>query len=216
MTGTSTADQSFLLITVSTAGAPATLRTHVWRKLRGLGALYLQQSVCLLPDRPAARRALIQLRDRVERDGGMTRLIPMTISDPTQAAAVRAEMSAARDIEYQEVLDRAPTLLAELAHERARANVTFEEVEESEADLTRFRSWLDRIAARDYFGAPLGAAARAAVEECAHALAAFEADAVARDFGLAGTEPSQVAATTRRAGRRLAVAPNEAAAEDPA
>ena len=37
------------MVSVSTAGAAASLRVQVWRKLRSLGALYLQQSVCLLP-----------------------------------------------------------------------------------------------------------------------------------------------------------------------
>jgi hypothetical protein len=41
----------FLLVSASTAGAPAATRVRVWRKLRSLGALYLQQSVCLLPAR---------------------------------------------------------------------------------------------------------------------------------------------------------------------
>jgi hypothetical protein len=31
-----------LLISASTAGGAGTLRVHVWRKLRSLGALYLQ------------------------------------------------------------------------------------------------------------------------------------------------------------------------------
>ena len=37
------------MVSVSTADAAASLRVQVWRKLRSLGALYLQQSVCLLP-----------------------------------------------------------------------------------------------------------------------------------------------------------------------
>jgi hypothetical protein len=47
-------------------------------------------------------------------------------------------------------------------------------VEESEADLERFRSWLAKIAARDYFAAPGGQAARMAIDEAAADLAAFE------------------------------------------
>ena len=39
---------TWLVVSVSTAGAAASLRLRVWRKLRSLGALYLQQSVCLL------------------------------------------------------------------------------------------------------------------------------------------------------------------------
>ena len=52
MTQARTSAWGWLLITVSTAGAPPALRVQVWRRLRALGALYLQQSVCLLPDRP--------------------------------------------------------------------------------------------------------------------------------------------------------------------
>src|ERR1051326_5930460 len=48
--------ERFLLVSASTAGASAATRVRVWRKLRSLGALYLQQSVCLLPDREPVRR----------------------------------------------------------------------------------------------------------------------------------------------------------------
>ena len=54
------------------------------------------------------------------------------------------------------------------------ADATYAEVEESEADLERFRSWLAKIAARDYFTAPGGRAARSAVEEAAADLEDFE------------------------------------------
>jgi hypothetical protein len=40
---------TWLVVSVSTAGAAASLRVQAWRKLRSLGALYLQQSACLLP-----------------------------------------------------------------------------------------------------------------------------------------------------------------------
>ena len=51
--------------------------------------------------------------------------------------------------------ERLPELERELAHERARGRTTYAEAEESEADLERFRSWLAKIAARDYFAAAL-------------------------------------------------------------
>jgi hypothetical protein len=167
-------DQGWLVISVSTAGAPDSLRVQVWRKLRSLGALYLQQSVCLLPARPEVVREIRRLADRVRHQGGTARVLPMTFTDPAEEAAVIAELDAARDVEYHEVLDRLPALRRELADERARGNLTYAEVEESEADLLRFRSWMTKIAARDYFGAPGGQDARDAVEEAAAELAAFE------------------------------------------
>src|SRR6266545_3716478 len=141
--------QRWLLVATSTAGGPASLRVQVWRKLRSLGALYLQQSVCLLPDRPEVSRAVRRLLDRVRRDGGEARLLHLTLPDPDEHAQI----------------------VAAFRHERASE---YAEVEESEADLERFRSWLSKIAAQDYFGAPNAADAHAAVERCASELAAFE------------------------------------------
>lgn len=65
-------------MSVSTAGAAASLRVQVWRKLRSLGALYLQQSVCLLPA-TATAGDVRRLAGRV-RQGGTARVLPMRSS----------------------------------------------------------------------------------------------------------------------------------------
>ncbi|MFL6124246.1 Chromate resistance protein ChrB [Actinophytocola sp.] len=185
-------DDCWLVVSVSTAGAAASLRVQVWRKLRSLGALYLQQSVCLLPARPEVVREVRRLVDRVQRQGGSARVLRMAFTDPAEEQAVIAELNAARDAEYAEVLERLPELRKELAEEQARGNVTYAEVEESEADLDRFRTWLAKIAARDYFTAPGGQAARDAVEQAAAELAAFEDAALQAE----APEPHQTATST--------------------
>ena len=78
----------------------------------------------------------------------------MTFPDPVEHQQLIGEFNAARDAEYAEVLERLPAFRQELDLERARGRVTYAEVEESEADLERFRSWLAKIGARDYFAAP--------------------------------------------------------------
>jgi hypothetical protein len=166
---------------MSTAGAPDSLRVLVWRKLRALGALYLQQSVCLLPARPEVVREVARLADRVHHTGGHARVLQMSFADPAQEHAVIEEMNTARDAEYAEVLQRLPGLLGELADEASRGRFTYAEVEESEADLDRFRAWLGKIAARDYFDAPAGATARAGVDDAASELASFEQAALHAD-----------------------------------
>ena len=165
---------SWIFISASTAGAAGTLRVQVWRKLRSLGALYLQQSVCLLPAREDVVRQVRRLTDRIHHQGGTVRVLTMQFADPIEERSVVEEFNAARDAEYAEVLERIPALRQELAQERARGRATYAEVEESEADLERFRSWLARIAARDYFAAPGGQAARNAVDEAAADLEDFE------------------------------------------
>ncbi|MFC0505062.1 Chromate resistance protein ChrB [Micromonospora costi] len=186
--------EQFLLVSVSTAGGPPSLRVHVWRKLRSLGALYLQQSVCLLPTRELPVRQIRRLLARVTSEGGTGRAITITVPDPRERAALVAEFNAARDAEYAEVVERTPDMLAEITAETARGRASYAEVEESEADLERFRSWLSKIIARDYFNAPGRAAAEAAVAQCARALAQFEAAALSAETGT-NHPPSPPAAT---------------------
>jgi hypothetical protein len=184
--------ERWLLLTVSTAGS-STLRVHAWRKLRSLGALYLQNSVALLPERPATRRAAARLLERLRRSGGEGRLLPIAITEPVEEQAVIAQFSAERSDEYQEIVSRVPAFLEEIAMERARGRATYAEVEESEADLERLEKWLARIKGRDYFAAPGRAEAEQAVERCRAELAAFEAEAMAAE--LRGEAPER---STRR------------------
>jgi hypothetical protein len=172
---------AWLLISASSAGAPGSLRVAIWRKLHSLGALYLQQSVCLLPDRQEVRREVRRLVERVRGQGGTARMLTISFDDPAEEAQIVAELSSARDDEYGEVLDRVPAFMTELRMERDRGRATYEEVEESEADLERFRAWLAKIDRRDYFGAARRAEAHTAVDKCVRALEAFEAEALARD-----------------------------------
>lgn len=173
----------WLLVSVQSAGAPPSVRVHVWRKLRSLGAVYLQQSVCLLPAREEVEREIKRLLDRVEREGGTGRCLRIALADPDEEAQLRAEFQAARDEEYGEILDRTPAFMQELAMERGRGRVTYAEVEESEADLERFRAWLEKIEKRDYFRAPRGEEARTAIARCGEELHAFEAEALSADTG---------------------------------
>ena len=176
--GDGASPQRWLLISVSLTAGQASLRVHVWRKLRSLGAVYLQASVCLLPERPEVVQQARRLADRVRHEGGTARVLQVQLPETGEEQALREEFNTARDTEYAEVLERIPALSAEIAMERARGRATYAEVEESEADLERFRSWLAKIAARDYFAAPGGERAQAAVAAVTEELAAFEAEAL--------------------------------------
>jgi hypothetical protein len=188
--------ERWLLVIVSTAGASSTLRVHVWRKLRSLGGLYLQQSVCLLPERSETTRAVTRLLDRIRREGGEGRLLTISITDPRDEQAIVEEFQRERADEYTEVVSRTPAFLEEIEMERDRGRTTYAEVEESEADLERLRSWLSRIRARDYFGSAAAAEAEAAVQRCAEALAQFEEEALAAEGPEPRAEPTP-ARTTR-------------------
>lgn len=176
--GDSTRD--WLLITVSTpSGGKSTLRVYAWRTLRSLGAHYLQQSVCLLPATSRTVRATNRLLGRLRTEGGAGEVLRIKLSDPVQEASVIESFQHERADEYREVVQRAQQFHEELAHERSRGRLTYTELEESDADLTRHQKWLTAIQARDYFDAPGARDAAAAVASCERALADFEAGALA-------------------------------------
>jgi hypothetical protein len=174
---------SWLLVSVS-AGADASLRVAIWRQLRKLGAVYLQNSVALLPDIPLVAETIDLLVARVRAGSGQARVLHLQL-EARDAEGIVAEQRGERDGEYAEVVERTPSFLDEIRSETMRGRATYAEVEESEADLARFDRWLASICARDYFGAPGGNAARAAVEACRDALATFESAALRADSAAA-------------------------------
>jgi hypothetical protein len=173
----------WLLITLSTPrGGTSTLRVYAWRNLRSLGAHYLQQSVCLLPATPKTTRAVARLVTRLRAEGGQGEMLRIHLTDPTQEAAVIDAIQRERTDEYHEVVERTQQFHEELQLERRRGRATYTELEESDADLARHQKWLAAIRARDYFDAPGGEEAAAAVAACEEALALFESEALSAEL----------------------------------
>lgn len=179
--------QDWLLITVSAPGSKSsTLRVYAWRKLRSLGACYLQQSVCLLPATPQTNRDASRLVARLRAEGGQGDVLRIQITDPTQERAIVERFQRERSDEYHEIVERTRQFHEELALERRRGRATYTELEESDTDLSRHQKWLTAVTARDYFGAPGAAEAQAAVTACEEALAEFETEALAHELDTAG------------------------------
>jgi hypothetical protein len=175
--------RDWLLITVSTPpGGSSTLRVYAWRNLRSLGAHYLQQSVCLLPATPATTRATTKLVARLRAEGGRGEVLRIQLSDARQEAAVIDAVARERTDEYRELVESTRNFHEELELERSRGRATYTELEESDADLARHQKWLAAIRARDYFDAPGGADAAAAVTSCEAALARFETEALSAEL----------------------------------
>lgn len=173
----------WLLISVSTpGGGPSTLRVYAWRNLRRLGAHYLQQSVCVLPATAKTTRAVTRLVTRLRAEGGHGRMLRIRLTDARQESAIITAIQREREDEYRELVESTQKFRAELAHERRRGRATYTELEESDVDLARHQKWLAAIRARDYFDAPGGQEAAAAVASCEEALARFESEALSAEL----------------------------------
>jgi hypothetical protein len=172
----------WLLITVSTPGGSSTLRVYAWRHLRSLGAHYLQQSVCLLPATPKTTRAAARVVKRLRAEGGHGEMLRIHLTDAKQEATVIDSIQSERTDEYHELIESTRQFREELQQERRRGRTIYTELEESDTDLARHQKWLADIKARDYFAAPCGEEAAAAVISCEEALARFESEALSAEL----------------------------------
>ena len=136
-------------------------RTYVWRQLRQLGAVYLQQAAAVLPDRPELRVELDRLGQRIRATGGEASLLETVSPSPAWDDELVARFNAARDAEYEEILDSVESFEDEIRRETRKRRFRFAELEEGEADWEKLQRWFARLTERDFFGAP----GRAGAEE---------------------------------------------------
>ena len=146
---------------------PSRARVAIWRELRRLGALPLQQAVSVVPELGELSDALDGIVERIERDGGTVHRYTLAKLSVTQQAQLVAEWNALRGQEFAELVEECETKFRrEVEFEIFRANLTAGEAEEIEADLDKIRAWFARVAARDWFAAPNRAAAELAIAAC--------------------------------------------------
>lgn len=163
----------WLLFIYHVPSEPSSARAAVWRETKRLGALSLQHGVCLLPLSEANHSAYARLSRRVEEYGGEASVLETSSPSDAWQAKIFERFNAARDEEYEEVVDEAERFREEIARERRKGKFTFAEQEDEESNLERLRKYLAQVEARDMFGAPGRARAITEVEQCANVLEAF-------------------------------------------
>lgn len=152
-------------------------RVAVWRELKRLGGFYVQQAVCVLPDREDLRDRIKRVRERIDELKGSS--VFLTLREVDEDARVQFvegfRVQSAK--EYAEIVEECETkFFKEIEFERFRGNYTFEEAEEIRQDLEKLRRWLDKVEARDWMAADGRDTARRKVAECEKLLEQFEAD----------------------------------------
>jgi hypothetical protein len=149
---------------------PSSARVAVWRDLRRLGALPLQQAVVALPRGRGFEERLDAIEARVAAEGGSS--YRFEVADGER---LENDWNALRRQEYEEIVEECETKFErEIEFEIYRDNLTASEAEEIEADLEKIRAWFGRVSGRDVFGAPGRERAEAAIARCAQLLEDFE------------------------------------------
>jgi hypothetical protein len=172
---------SWLVLVYRVPSEPASRRVAIWRELKRLGALYLQQCVCILPDIGRIAGELERVSVKIEGMSGEHTLFEVPRLRPEAEKRIVAAFRALRDKEYAEIVEECETkFVKEVEFEHFRQNYTFEEAEEIAQDLDKIRRWYASVHERDWFGADRSGDVEGWLERCAVLLAGFEEEVYRR------------------------------------
>lgn len=166
-------ESTWLLLTYKVPAEPATKRVALWRKLKGLGTVYIQNGVCLLPKTDDHVRRLKMLENDIAEMGGESVILETGALDPGQHDKVVARFQADRNEHYHEFLERCGDFEKEIAKEVAAQKFTYAELEEEDADLKKLQEWLEKIKKLDFYNASLAVDAEERLKACEELLDGF-------------------------------------------
>lgn len=176
-------DPAWTLVVYRVPTDSSRARVAIWRDLKRLGGLYLQQCVCIVPQTPETAQSMAAIQGRIEELGGTSNVFDVAM-DGGQRDQLIADFRRLAERDYAEIVEECETkFVKEIEFERFRGNFTFEEVEEIRHDLEKIRRWFRRAGARDWFGAPGRAEAETWIERCAALLDAFEEEVFTHTSG---------------------------------
>lgn len=171
---------TWLILVYRVPSEPTRLRGAVWRKLRNLGAVYMQNSAAAIPRTIHTERTMRALRKEiVESMSGKAFLI--SSSSIASDGDLREMFNEARNDEYEEILDKCKDFHAGLEKEIREEHYTYGELEENEEDLNKLRGWYDKVKKRDMLGASQAQAVVDELKQCAERLEAFAAQVYEAD-----------------------------------
>src|SRR5579859_1363941 len=82
---------TWLLLIYTVPAQPSRKRATVWREIKKLGAVYLRDGVCVLPDQPGTRMSLRALASRIEQMEGDACLVEGAQLDERRVKSLKSQ-----------------------------------------------------------------------------------------------------------------------------
>ena len=166
----------FFMLVYQMPAKPTAGRVAVWRNLKKIGAVYVQDSVCVLPDTVTQRREVAPVLERIDNGGGRYHLLPLGRLPAAEEEKLRGLFVAQSAQHYREIVENCEVNFSkEIEFEHFRRNYTYEEAEEIRMEFDKICTWFSRVEERDWFGASNREEARGWLRRCETLLEEFEA-----------------------------------------
>ena len=163
----------WVVLTYRLPAEPTRHRVAVWRELRRVGALGLQQATWAVPARDNFLAAVDRAVELVERAGGESIVFDAEPRDDLGERRLQQLFTAEREAEWAEFLSECTKFDDEIDKEIAIEKFTVAELDEEEQNLDRLRRWHRDLRGRDVFIAPSHEQADRRLKECGERLEEF-------------------------------------------
>src|SRR5690348_3016348 len=100
------ADRSWLMLTYKVPPEPARQRMAPGRKIKSMGAVYLQNGICVLPKTDEHRRGLKIIENEIAEMGGEALLMESSALDRAQEEKILHRFNQDRNEAYHEFLEQ--------------------------------------------------------------------------------------------------------------
>ena len=138
-----------------------------------MGAVYLQNGVCLLPRTDDHARRMKILENEIAEMGGDAVILEAIAFDRAQDEKVVARFKADRDDAYREFIDKCDDFETDIAKETTAQHFTYNELEENDVELKKLQGWLEKIRKLDFYGGAVATEAAERLKGCESLLDAY-------------------------------------------
>jgi hypothetical protein len=175
----------WFVIIYKVPSSPSTARVTVWKKIKELGALPLQQSVYVLPNLPELKDSLSQLQEQIQQYGGECKLLEVASLETSQEVELIEGFNRLRNEEYEEIMEECEAFFQEIERETKVEKFYFSEVEEIEKRLQGLKDWFNIVVRRDFFGVELRDKVSETLKECEAKFDGFSQKVFSREEAIA-------------------------------
>ena len=140
----------FWALSYSLPANPSRYRVAVWKKLKEIGAVYLQPAVAVVPQREVLFDALNALKDTIRSYGGKSAVLTLDFADKEDEAAMLAQINQSRTEEYYAIAHDVRRLAAQLDWEKKNGEIDEKYFHQ---ELSRLQKRLVLAKKHDFFGA---------------------------------------------------------------
>lgn len=128
---------------------PTRLRAQVWRKLQRCGAIYLQNSVSIVPATSELAENMQWIADEIREIGGEAFLFRATATSPAQEGQIERLFGATSRAQARKLLEALSGL-----QRRVRRTAGPQDLEEAEDEVRRIRQAALKLRLRSHFPVP--------------------------------------------------------------